>query len=655
MGSKEGTNNLAPNDKLVSLFEELLDEFKAYPARNYGTACCPFHDDRNPSLKVSLLSGKFSCYACGETGSLAKLVAHIKGISREEAQSLIQTLRIFEGERRPAPEAEYFYTDADGFILYKVARYTTPTGKTFKVFHYNYKKEEWTAGLPEDVDPVLYNLPDVLEADTVLVVEGEKDCETLKSLGFTATTNPFGAGKWKKEYAECLTDKKIIIIPDNDQVGREHARHVASSLQGKAREVRILDLGPYVPEKGDVTDFVALKRQEGLSNEEIASTLKKFIEAAEPFEPDNFSLLKELSLTAEVLKNYRTEYLIDNFIPRKAIILITAKFGGGKSLSALALSKLFINSGGKVVYLDLDNPMSVIKERLVQAGLVNELGRNLFYLSRTYHTIHSRADTWKKLKEELRSLDHRVLIVDTLKNFSKGMELNSDKEMTEVMMELMTVRDAGHTVIVLHHLPKRVDEEAPYKNNTTVVDAVDVAYKLHKTDSRLIFENFKDRVPVKQTIAFELDKGFTLTEKLPPKIEEEKLICKTILKMLRPEGRKQSDLVSAVSDYIKTHHPDVPCGRDKLLDILSKYEGRFWEVIKGTHNTKIYRRLVDPSQFSGFLPYIYPSENTKTLEYQQLDDDSSPNTIRKLNGDNDLNIEDVFMSAYKEVYDGGSN
>lgn len=34
----------------------------------WGSACCPFHDDRNPSFAVNLASGFYRCHACNETG-----------------------------------------------------------------------------------------------------------------------------------------------------------------------------------------------------------------------------------------------------------------------------------------------------------------------------------------------------------------------------------------------------------------------------------------------------------------------------------------------------------------------------------------------------------------------------------------------------------
>jgi hypothetical protein len=105
------------------------------------------------------------------------------------------------------------------------------------------------------VEPVLYNLSAVLESDEVWIVEGEKDADNLNWIGFTATTNFDGAGKWRESYTEALRGKTVFIIPDNDDEGRKHAQKVARELQGKAKSIRLIE-PPGLPTKGDVTDFL---------------------------------------------------------------------------------------------------------------------------------------------------------------------------------------------------------------------------------------------------------------------------------------------------------------------------------------------------------------------------------------------------------------
>jgi len=102
-------------------------------------------------------------------------------------------------------------------------------------------------------------LPEVIEAvrkgEIVFVVEGEKDVDNLRKLGLVATTNHGGAKKWKPYYSDYLIGADVVIIPDNDKPGREHAERVAQSLVGKAKSIRMLEL-PNLPPKGDVSDWL---------------------------------------------------------------------------------------------------------------------------------------------------------------------------------------------------------------------------------------------------------------------------------------------------------------------------------------------------------------------------------------------------------------
>jgi putative DNA primase/helicase len=95
---------------------------------------------------------------------------------------------------------------------------------------------------------VLYRFPEILQADTVYVVEGEKDADRLQSLGIPATTNPQGAGKWREEFNQVLAKKRIVILPDKDEIGEQHAQTVARSLLPVAEAVKIVHL-PDFPQK----------------------------------------------------------------------------------------------------------------------------------------------------------------------------------------------------------------------------------------------------------------------------------------------------------------------------------------------------------------------------------------------------------------------
>ena len=52
-----------------------------------------------------------------------------------------------------------------------------------------------------------------------------------------------------------LENRHVVVLPDNDAVGRNHANKVALNLHGLAKSVRVLEL-PDLPAKGDISDWL---------------------------------------------------------------------------------------------------------------------------------------------------------------------------------------------------------------------------------------------------------------------------------------------------------------------------------------------------------------------------------------------------------------
>ncbi len=194
---------------------------------------------------------------------------------------------------RPRVVATYDYTDEAGRLLYQVVRYAP---KDFRQRRPN-GRGAWLYNLG-NVRRVLYRLHELAAADgtrPVFVVEGEKDADALHALGLVATTAAMGAGKWRPEYSESLRGRRVIILPDNDNPGRQHAETVAKALSGIASSVAILELPDLAP-KGDVSDWLsaggnkeallklALECPAWGSNEAGGAGPEKVQEAAERYE-----------------------------------------------------------------------------------------------------------------------------------------------------------------------------------------------------------------------------------------------------------------------------------------------------------------------------------------------------------------------------------
>lgn len=208
-------------------------------------ACCPAHASQGrQSLSVSI----------GEDGKLL-MYCHA-GCSFEQITS---RLSLPPREARSRTESRIVatcdYLDEAGDLLFQVVRYEP---KTFKQRRPDpASPNEWLWKM-DGCRRVLFRLPEILAAvrdgRSIYVAEGEKDVLSLVAVGLDATCNAGGAGKWRDEYSESLRGANVIIVPDNDESGRKHARQVARSLAGIAASVKILAL------RGsgkDVSDWIA--------------------------------------------------------------------------------------------------------------------------------------------------------------------------------------------------------------------------------------------------------------------------------------------------------------------------------------------------------------------------------------------------------------
>ena len=252
----------------------------------WWNARCPAHEDRRASLGLKDADDGGLIYCCKancDKQAIREALTRL-GLLPERVRT--------KEEPRGKIVTAYNYVDEAGALQFQVVRFKP------KSFRQRRPKpgvsDDWIWKLG-DVRRVLYKLPELLAADPtelVLVVEGEKDVDRLWTIGLVATTNPQGAGKWSLTDRTVLVGRHVVVLPDNDDAGRKHAREVAQDLTGKAASVRILEL-PGLPAKGDVSDWLDA---DGTTDE-----LRRLLAAAEPLEPALVDLPAPTSAAADDL------------------------------------------------------------------------------------------------------------------------------------------------------------------------------------------------------------------------------------------------------------------------------------------------------------------------------------------------------------------
>ncbi len=70
-----------------------LAESQGYEPKKEGkdyVMCCPFHDDKTPSLKITPSKNLFHCFGCGAGGSVIDWVIKTQGVSFRHAVELLK-------------------------------------------------------------------------------------------------------------------------------------------------------------------------------------------------------------------------------------------------------------------------------------------------------------------------------------------------------------------------------------------------------------------------------------------------------------------------------------------------------------------------------------------------------------------------------------
>lgn len=359
---------------------------------------------------------------------------------------------------KPRVVARYDYTDASGNLLYQVER-TDPKG-------FRQRRPDGKGGWIYNLDGVartLYRLPTLATAGEIWIAEGCKDCDTLAALGFTATTNSGGAGKWPQDHAHHFTGKRVVIVPDNDKPGQEHAEAVARSLHGTAASVRVVKLPEGVKDCSDYvatfTDHAEAAERLALLAEGVASWQPK----PETKEPSGLQIVTAADLLAKDFP--AADDHVAGILPKRARLILSAPAKLGKTRFALGLS-LAVAAGKSAMGLKITEPASVLYlyaeggERMMQDRLrkmlvgfdVEETALRERLLLHNAHGLKlTNPAHVDQLRKAIATRKPAIVAVDPLYKFHTGDE-SSVRDMTAFFDPLdALIAEYGVAVLLIHH------------------------------------------------------------------------------------------------------------------------------------------------------------------------------------------------------------
>ena len=450
----------------ISLVRERLEQLDCGPrGTDQVTARCPAHDDRAPSLSVGV----------GDDGRVL-LTCHAGCPAERIIAALGMTFTDLHPDDAPARTREiiatYGYTNESGDLLYEVVRLTP---KSFRQ-----RRPDGQGGYLWSLNGarrVLYRLPAVLAAvrdgRTIYIVEGERDVHAVEKAGAVATCNSGGAGKWRPEYAEALRNANVVVIADQDDPGRKHARTVAQSLQAVGATVRLTQ-----PAAGkDAADHLAaghtLEQLQPLAENDTAEApgdAIRFVSAAElkaatPAEPP---------------------WILDGYLAPGNVTLFSGKPKAGKSRFSLDLTTAAATGAGSfigraithtpIVYVS-EEGASTLAHKLPDCDGIRILTRENAWPKPDWPTLIEAAVT------EAKRVGAALLVVDTLAYWS-GLPPEREKDAgaaLQVMEACLYAASVGLAVLVPTHTRKGGGEDGEgLRGSSAFAGAADIIIELER-------------------------------------------------------------------------------------------------------------------------------------------------------------------------------
>lgn len=422
-------------------------------------------------------------YRGDQPGAVSEFVAEFFG---EDATYTPQHADVSDLRVPDAPQkivATYEYESAEGACAYRVHR--MGPRKTFWQQLPDGRK-------PKDdpnFTPLPFRLPRILANPdaAVWIVEGEKDVLLLESHGLVATCNHGGAGAWDDRHAQWLIKRNVVILPDNDAAGRDHAQKVAASLYGKAAAIKLVELAG-LDEKGDVSDW--------LESNSI-DALKSIVRASVPLQRVQTPL--PVMSMQEVVEMPPVEWLIEDWISEESLNMIYGASGSGKTflalsmLCAIAHGRRWYEQGAKrgCCVLVAGEGVGGLRKRLIAYHQEHNLPFDapLIVIPQAVNLMQAEdIDALIETIEIMRGdLPVKMICIDTLARSMSGAEEDKSKEMGVAIQHMDRLRTHFKAAVVpVHHTGKDNDPSRFGRGSSALIGALDAAIFVAKHDEGMV-------------------------------------------------------------------------------------------------------------------------------------------------------------------------
>lgn len=481
-------------------------------------ACCPAHDDENPSLAVSEDQNGTILLHCFAG-------CNIDDICRSLGLQ-VSDLFISPQLKSESNKTIYSYKDEEGTELYRKIRIEPGVNGKIKSFYWERVGENGEVIKSiKGCRKVLYHLPEVLQAilekKTLYLVEGEKDVDRLLRDNLIATTSPESV-TWPDEFTNVLKEADIILLYDLDKAGIERKNLLCQNLHGKVRRLRVLDLPGLEFQEShgeDITDWLA----KGHTISELLDIASKIPDYSIPIAKGK---IRAVNLGEFLdMKLPEREMLLSPFLPSQGLAMIYAKRGVGKTHVALGIAGAIARGGKflkwqapkakKVLFIDGEMPGSALQERLQRMAandVFDSTSRGNLRLITPDLQEGPMPDLSTKAGRasiEEYVIDSDLIIIDNISSlFRSGIE-NEAESWQPAQDWALELRRRGKSVLFIHHAGKGGQQRGSSKKE----DILDTVICLKHP------ANYRSDQGAKFEVVFEKTRHFTGDNAAPFQVE----------------------------------------------------------------------------------------------------------------------------------------
>ena len=197
--------------------------FYGIEVKRNGMACCPFHDDKNPSMKVDQ---RFHCFGCGEDGDVIDFTAKLFDLSsKEAAEKLAQDFGLIYDSQAP-PRRRYVRQKNEA------QKFREDRQRCYRVLSdYYYLLKKWEAD----------NSPQTPEEEPhprfVEAIHKKTYVEYLLDLFLYESEEEQKA--WIAEHTAEIThlERRLKIMAENKPTNRERLREITDGIEQGIKEL----------------------------------------------------------------------------------------------------------------------------------------------------------------------------------------------------------------------------------------------------------------------------------------------------------------------------------------------------------------------------------------------------------------------------------